>query len=76
MDSGHTDPRDLASVKQRLDQIVEAVTDGDLELDAALDYYEEAVKLGMRASELMEAQLVGDDAAEGAVAADSAAQGE
>lgn len=60
------DPQDMASVKARLDEIVEAVGDESISLDDALQYYEEAVKLGMRASELMEAQLVGDDASEGA----------
>lgn len=41
-------------LKARLDQIVEAVSANDLPLDDALDLYEEAVKLGMRASELIE----------------------
>lgn len=41
-------------LKVRLDQIVEAVSANDLPLDDALDLYEEAVKLGMRASELIE----------------------
>ncbi|MDO4502712.1 MAG: exodeoxyribonuclease VII small subunit [Coriobacteriia bacterium] len=41
-------------LKERLDQIVDAVSVDDLSLDEALDLYEEAVKLGMRASELIE----------------------
>lgn len=41
-------------LKERLDQIVEAVSADDLPLDEALELYEEAVKLGMRASELIE----------------------
>lgn len=53
------DAHDMASVKERLDQIVEAVSDDNLDLDEALTLYEEAVKLGMKASELMEADLVG-----------------
>lgn len=71
------DPKDMASVKARLDEIVDAVGDEAISLDDALSFYEEAVKLGMRASELMESQLVGDDAVQGVAAASSeTAQGE
>lgn len=42
------------SVKQRLDEIVDAVGDETISLDDALDLYEEAVKLGMQASTLLE----------------------
>lgn len=41
-------------VKTRLDEIVDAVGDESISLDAALDLYEEAVKLGMQASTLLE----------------------
>lgn len=41
-------------VKERLDQIVDAVSADDLPLDDALALYEEAVKLGLRASDLIE----------------------
>lgn len=58
---------DMSEVKARLDEIVEAVSDDSLPLDDALAYYEEAVKLGMKASEMMEADIVGtsDDTDEG-----------
>ena len=62
------DAHDLKAVKARLDSIVEAVSDDSISLDDALAYYEEAVKLGMKASEIMEADLVGP-AEEGADAA-------
>lgn len=42
------------SVKGRLDQIVDAVSDDTLPLDQALSLYEEAVGLGLRASDLLE----------------------
>lgn len=42
------------SVKGRLDQIVDAVSDDALPLDQALSLYEEAVGLGLRASDLLE----------------------
>ena len=45
---------DFASVKERLSQIAEAVDDEGLSLDAALDLYEEAVALGLKASDLLE----------------------
>lgn len=41
-------------LKSRLDEIVEAVNDKDLPLDQALSLYEEAVGLGLRASDLLE----------------------
>ena len=49
---------DFASVKQRLDEIVQAVSDDEMPLDEALDLYEEAVALGMRASDLLEEGIV------------------
>lgn len=41
-------------LKSRLDEIVEAVNDKDLPLDQAFSLYEEAVGLGLRASDLLE----------------------
>lgn len=42
------------SVKERLAEIVDAVSNDDLPLDQALSLYEEAVGLGLRASDLLE----------------------
>lgn len=42
------------AVKVRLDEIVDAVSDDGLALDDALALYEEAVGLGLRASDLLE----------------------
>ena len=42
------------SVKGRLTEIVDAVSNDDLPLDQALSLYEEAVGLGLRASDLLE----------------------
>ena len=42
------------SVKGRLAEIVDAVSNDDLLLDQALSLYEEAVGLGLRASDLLE----------------------
>lgn len=41
-------------VKERLDQIVDLVKDDSLPLEEALSLYEEAVSLGLNASNLME----------------------
>ena len=41
-------------LKSRLDEIVESVNDKDMPLDQALSLYEEAVGLGLRASDLLE----------------------
>lgn len=45
---------DFGSVKDRLAEIAQAVDDENLSLDAALDLYEEAVALGLKASDLLE----------------------
>lgn len=44
-------------VKLRLDEIVDAVGSNDLPLDEALALYEEAVSLGLRASDLLETNI-------------------
>lgn len=48
---------EFGEVKARLDEIVEAVSSEDISLDDALELYEEAVKLGMRASSLLEEKI-------------------
>lgn len=60
------------AVKARLDEIVEAVGDENLPLDEALDLYEEAVALGMRASDLLEVGISLEENAEGQGTADAA----
>lgn len=59
-------------LKGRLDEIVEAVNDKDLPLDQALSLYEEAVGLGLRASDLLE-QGIDEASAQEALASDSQA---
>lgn len=51
-------------VKSRLDQIVDAVSDESLPLDEALALYEEAVGLGLRASDLLEENIEAQRAAD------------
>ena len=62
------DMQDFESVQARLDEIVRTVADEDLPLDAALDLYEEAVSLGMRASDLLEEGIVVPEDADESVA--------
>lgn len=45
------------AVKARLDEIVDAVGLDDMPLDDALALYEEAVALGLRASDLLETDI-------------------
>ena len=45
---------DFESVKTRLAEIADTVEDEKLSLDDALDLYEEAVALGLKASDLLE----------------------
>lgn len=74
MSAAQPDAHDLKAVKARLDAIVDAVNDESIPLDDALELYEEAVKLGMKASEIMEADLLGP--AEGEADAPDSAAGE
>ena len=55
------------AVKTRLDEIkVDAVSDDELALDDALALYEEAVGLGLRASDLLEDNIETQQSVEGA----------
>lgn len=49
---------EFEAVKNRLEEIARLVDDDDLPLDDALDLYEEAVKLGLEASSLLEVGIV------------------
>ncbi len=44
----------FAGIRDRLEEIATQVKGDDVPLDAALDLYDEAVKLGMKATELLE----------------------
>lgn len=48
-------------VKTRLDEIVDAVADENISLDNALDLYEEAIKLGMQVSSLLEEDIAPEE---------------
>lgn len=52
------------AVKTRLDEIVDAVNDDNLPLDEALSLYEEAVGLGLRASDLLEENIEAQQASD------------
>lgn len=52
------EPNEFEAVKARLEEIARAVDDENLPLDDALDLYEEAVKLGLQASNLLEVGIV------------------
>ncbi len=56
---------DFAAIRDRLDEIAAQVRSDDMPLDAALDLYDEAVKLGMKATELLETIEEGDHAESG-----------
>lgn len=63
----HDDARSFEDIKTRLDEIVSLVSDDSLPLDEALDLYEEAVGIGLRASRIMEegiAEKEGEQAAQ------------
>lgn len=49
------DAQTFSQIRARLDEIATQVRGDDIPLDAALDLYDEAVKLGMKATELLEA---------------------
>lgn len=52
------DVPDMGAVNDRLKQIADSVSDDSLSLDEALSLYEEAVGLGMKASELIESDIL------------------
>ncbi len=51
----------FTQIRDRLDEIATQVRGDDVPLDAALDLYDEAVKLGMKATELLETIDAADD---------------
>lgn len=58
-------PQDFTAMKTRLDEIAEEVSAEGISLDEALALYEEAVKLGLAACDVSEADiLVPEDAPE------------
>ena len=63
-----SDVTDYSQLKERLDQIVEAVSNEGISLDDALSLYEEAVKLGSKASALIEQDISAKTAEELAAA--------
>ena len=71
--------RDFETTKARLAEIADAVSDENLSLDDALDLFEEAVALGLQASDLLETGIVvpaddelGNDSSDGSKGADDA----
>lgn len=61
----------FAGVKTRLSEIVDEVSNDALSLDEALALYEEAVTLGLRASDLLEAGIDADTDAEDEAASEN-----
>lgn len=54
-------PHDFEAVKNRLEEIADAVGDESLPLDEALDLFEEAVSLGLKVSDYLEEGIIVDD---------------
>ena len=52
---------EFEAVRKRLEEIAREVDDDDMSLDDALDLYEEAVKLGLKASSLLEVGIVAEE---------------
>ena len=70
--SGPEPANEFEAVKERLEEIVRAVEDDEMPLDDALDLYEEAVKLGLQVSSLLESAIAVEDEPVSEGAADSA----
>ena len=66
----------IEDVRNRLDEIVAAVSDESVDLDEALGLYEEAVALGLAACDLNTAELVLDEEEREATAGDAKAEAE
>ena len=69
-----SDLQNYSQVKERLDVIVDKVTDENISLDEALDLYDEAVSLASRASELIEIVEENDENQEGSEPASDSPQ--
>lgn len=52
---------EFEAVRKRLEEIAREVDNDDMSLDDALDLYEEAVKLGLKASSLLEIGIVAEE---------------
>lgn len=63
----NSEEQTFEQVNDRLKEIVAQVEDESMPLDDALDLFEEAVKLGTRASTLLEEDIAARNAAEDAV---------
>lgn len=61
MSSDNQELQDFESVKTRLEEIADAVSDDSLPLDEALDLFEEAVDLGLRVTDYVEEGIVVSD---------------
>lgn len=72
MGSSDQQKPDFESVKARLSEIADVIDDESLSLDDALDLYEEAVALGLQASDLLETGVVVPEGAENDENAESA----
>ena len=66
-----TEVNEFEAVRKRLEEIVREVDDDDISLDDALDLYEEAVKLGLQASSLLEVGIVAEEQPEPEAAAET-----
>jgi len=62
----------FGQINDRLKEIIDQVSDETIPLDNALDLFEEAVKLGVQASSLLEEDIVSRDATAEADAVDAA----
>lgn len=51
----------FSQIKERLDEIVQTVSDEDISLDDALSLYEEAVGLGMQVSSVLEEDIAEEE---------------
>lgn len=52
---------EFGTIKARLEEIAKAVENEELPLDDILDLYEEAVKLGLKASDLLEVGITAEE---------------
>lgn len=72
-DEGASATSEFQAVKSRLEEIANAVDDQGISLDEALDLYEEAVSLGLRASDLLEVGIAAEEESQVASSLDEGA---
>lgn len=65
-------PNEFQRLRERLEEIADAVDNEDISLDDALDLYEEAVTLGLQATDLLDVGITAQEEAQARILGEDA----